>query len=322
VTLGAPMASLSLVAVAVGACSLLDYGSLESAGPADSADAGSGPDRAAVATPDAGGGSDEPTMDAAGGRCDLAKPFGRPVELGGVNGENTNEVAGRLTPNELTMYFARDDGTGNEWKVFVATRPSITSPFSSGTAVAELDTSTVNRDAFLLRDGVTLYFASDREGGLAVFSAVRQDSGSPFGAAQMVTLVNTPLVGGPYMLPDDVTLYFADEYDSRLYWSTWNGTAFPVPALIDLGGLQGQAPVVTADGATLFFSNTGVYPPELWTADRSADGGFAAAVPVTEVMVTGLSYFAPSWISDDACDLYFDAADQSSQNIYMASRGK
>jgi hypothetical protein len=316
------MASLSLVAGAAGACSLLDYASLESAVALDAGGAGSTSDGAVVAMPDVGGGSDTMEMDGGAGRCDLAKPFGRPVELAGINGTNTNEVAGRLTRDELTMYFARDDGTGTEWQVFVASRPTITSSFSSGTMVAEIDTSTVNTDPMLLRDGVTLYFASDREGGLAVFSAVRADGGSPFGAAQRVTLVDSPTVGGAYMLPDDLTLYFADEYDTRLYWSTWNGTAFPVPAPLDLGGVHGQAPVVTLDGATLFFSNVDPYPPELWTAERSADGGFAAAVPVSEVMVTGLGYFAPSWISDDGCNLYFNAADQSSQNIYVASRGK
>jgi hypothetical protein len=318
----AQIAWLSLVAVAVGACSLLDYASLESASPMDAGVAGPASDRVIVGTPDGGGGSDGMDMDGATGRCDLAKPFGRPVELAGVNGMNTNEVAGRLTRDELTMYFARDDGTGNQWRVFVATRTDITSAFSPATTVGEIDTTMVNTDPMLLRDGVTLYFTSDREGGLAVFSAVRPDAGSPFGAAQMMTLVDSPLVGGAYMLPDDLTLYFADEYDNRLYRSTWNGTAFPVPAELDLGGLQGQAPVVTPDGTSVFFSNVGAYPPELWMAQRSADGGFTGAVPVSEVMVTGLTGFAPSWISDDACNLYFNAADQSSENIYVASRGK
>ena len=141
-------------------------------GPADgAADAGPGTDGVAP---------DGPIVDA-GPRCDPTKDFAAPlVPSGPIDQPNTNEVSGRLTQDELTLYFARDNGTGNSWTIFVATRADTSDPFSTPTAVLIPNTSTSDTDPMLLRDGLTMYLSAlhDDAGHGGIFMSRRPDAGS------------------------------------------------------------------------------------------------------------------------------------------------
>lgn len=71
-----------------------------------------------------------------------------------------------------------------------------------------------DRDGALSKDGLVLYFASDRaggQGGMDIWLATRADKNSPFGAPKPVTELNTPGDEYPGWISDDLC---------RVYFST------------------------------------------------------------------------------------------------------
>lgn len=83
-----------------------------------------------------------------------------PVPVSELN-TPAEELGGCLSADGLAFYFASsrtDLGTAGAWDVFVATRPTVTQPFSGVRRVVELATPGWERPGFLSADGCRLYF--------------------------------------------------------------------------------------------------------------------------------------------------------------------
>ena len=123
-------------------------------------------------------------------RCNPAASFGRQTDVQGLN-TNANEEQATLSPDELTIYFSRDDGNG-AYDIYQATRTSKTASFSGAIPVPGVNTMAEDREPRVTADGLAI-FATTRatpSGLFRVASATRASKDVPFGPLQPVPQVN------------------------------------------------------------------------------------------------------------------------------------
>jgi hypothetical protein len=100
----------------------------------------------------------------------------------GVNPPGLATVDGFLTDDGLTLFFSRspatsatdaggDAGAAAKADLFVAFRRSTAEGFQVTQPLDDLNTPADERDPWLTPDGKTLYFTSDRDGVLTIYTA-------------------------------------------------------------------------------------------------------------------------------------------------------
>ena len=128
-------------------------------------------------------------------RSTPAGAFGaaRPLtELNSASGE----FLPRLSPDELTIVFTSQRAGGQgATDIWQARRSSVSAPFSAPTNVAELNTASDDTGPLLSANGLTIYFASNRAGGMGrldLWRATRTSVDQPFGPAENLPVMNSP----------------------------------------------------------------------------------------------------------------------------------
>jgi hypothetical protein len=97
-------------------------------------------------------------------RAKIADNFPAPKVLAAVNGTN-DDVFPWISADGLTLLFTSSRSGATD--LYIATRPKPSGNFSSPTAVAGVNGNTTREDrAALSNDGLTIYFGSDRSGGM------------------------------------------------------------------------------------------------------------------------------------------------------------
>jgi len=140
-----------------------------------------------------------------------------------------------------------------------------TAPFSSPVAVTALNTPSHDEQARLSPDELTVYFSSDRAGGVGtwdVWVATRGSTSAPFGTPSLVAGVNTTgIERHPAVTADGLTLYAfvgADpNYD--LAMATRMSAPSSFGALTGIAALNTSVnditPYVLPDGTAIYFSS-------------------------------------------------------------------
>lgn len=137
------------------------------------------------------------------------------------------DSAPSLSNDRLTIYFMSDrSGGAGDSDIWYATRPSTTDPFGAPENLAVVNTGAMEASPSISADGLTLYFNSDRSGGLGgqdIWQATRPDASSPFGAPQNLAEVNSAEDDqGPAISADGRTLYLNRGTSSHdIFVSTW-----------------------------------------------------------------------------------------------------
>ena len=263
--------------------------------------------------------------------CDTAKLFNPPVVVPGFDARDV--FSARLSPDELSAVLAVSNGaTGVD--LFTASRPTTADPFVIGAELAELDTAGDEYWPTLSADGLTIYFESARpmpqdDGGLSasgtarIWEATRPTVAAPFA---------TPIVPGffrvdqpeaaPYLAHGGHTLYFSSlarggPGNLDLFVADINAygvvTGF---GLLPSSTAEENMPVVTNDERALFFARESTASArDIWVVGRQDDfpayGVLAQTTPVAQdisqevIEVNSVHDEFPSWISPDACRLYF-----------------
>jgi Tol biopolymer transport system component len=263
-----------------------------------------------------------PGTDAAvGPRCSQTAAFGRITALTPLNTQNNDEQAA-LSPDELTVYFSRDDnggGANGDYDIFQATRTSKTAAFGAATAVAGVNTTTAQeREPRVTADGLTMY-ATTRPipVGAAKFRvafATRASTADSFGPLQDVPAINgtTTNDSDPFISADGRVLYFASDRGGNyaLYRSVQTAGVFSAPALVMGTNLETTSaeitPLLSEDELTLYFASSrpGKGSVDIFQANRATvQDPFGDPKPLNEL--NGLDPDIPSWISADGCELYF-----------------
>jgi len=121
-----------------------------------------------------------------------------------------------LTPDELILFFGGrgiSGGHGGQ-DIWMARRSDPTAPFSDVTNLSELNTSADEGRPSVTADGLTLFFASNRNGVSEIFAATRPSVDEPFGPAEHLSVLDVPGASSsqPGVSGDGATLYFVRGY--------------------------------------------------------------------------------------------------------------
>ena len=240
-----------------------------------------------------------PAVDAAP-RCAPTSPWTAPRLLPSVNTPDS-ELYARLSADELTL-VGRIDST----RLTIATRSDRASTFPVA-APLDLGQST---EAFtspsITGDGATLYFIAGVGTAPRIWRARRASPSTPFAdvgpVAELAAVTDAASV---YVLPDESALYIATGSFGGPVTRAARGAGGAFGAPVEVAGVVGLTPVVSADELTILFATraTGANDSHVWMGTRpttAAPFGSIAQVPVVDA--PGLDH--PTWISPDDCRLY------------------
>jgi hypothetical protein len=281
----------------------------------------------ALAGAGACGGSHNPAPPDAG-RCDPTIPFGAAMPISELE-TKADDLAARLTPDELTIVFARGTAPPT-YDLYEATRAHASDPFGAPALLASVNS--VYSDTFpsLSPDQLSLFFDSTRTSGMVhIYTSHRTTSSDPFGPPSAVLAVSD---GEDHaLLASASALYFASALRTGLgMHDLWHadvdasgtvGTPSSVIGPVNSGDDE-DYPVLTSDELQLYFVRTNATGSTLYETTRAAaTEPFTTPMPITDLVPPGSSSI-PSWVSPDGCHLYLssDAPGMGGSDLYMASR--
>jgi hypothetical protein len=244
-----------------------------------------------------------------------------------MDGQMGSDKTPRLSPDELTLYFASDRG-GPTTQLFVAKRTSRTEDFAAPTLIDEIvSAGGPSQCPSLTADGLTMFFEGTANG-FQIFKTTRDTLTSQWSMPMVVTAVSNPFpVGGPWITPSGNLFFHAFQTTSSLdlFVAPPGKDDFeaPQPVLELNTSVDDQRPVLSDNELTMFFASTrtgdgAMGSSDIWVATRgSRAGSFGSATNVHELNTA--AFETPGWISPDGCRMYFDRADSVSQ-IFVAER--
>ncbi len=144
-------------------------------------------------------------------RASVSDPWTPGTTIPGLS-SFTNPDAPKLSEDELTIVFNAKNAPGGmgDWDIYIATRPNISSPFDNIRNLSEINSSAIDDDPFLTPDGLTLYFASTRNGSWQLFKATRASRSEPFGNLEHLSFFDSSYgVTSPFLSADGSTIFFA-----------------------------------------------------------------------------------------------------------------
>jgi hypothetical protein len=250
--------------------------------------------------------SDAPADSPTGATCSGAT-FDTSAAVSALNTDGGESFL-RLSNDELTAYFARTDPTDEV--LYFSTRVSVTAPFTTPAKLPITNNGTNETTSpTVTADGLTLYFTSNRTGGMGsrdIWRSTRAVTTSNFGTPQVVTELNSMQnETDVYVLPDHSALYFTSNRNtiSRIYRAVRQGATFGTPEEVFNDDPNAVSRVVVAPGEmTMLYSVGG----DLRLSTRASTsvswlpGVALAAIDSTDTDV-------PNWISSDLCRLYYSS---------------
>jgi len=233
----------------------------------------------------------------------------------------------RLSVDELTLVFYATlvPGAPPGHTIYVASRALKSDPFSAASPMA-VNSNAADRSPMLSADGLSLYFASDRDPTSEIYLATRASTNDPFGNAFPLTAVNTTAnEGDPFLSFDGQELFLSRQSGAdnpEIYRAIRSGAGFGGASLVaelsDPAAFD-RNPVLSADGLNIYFASNRVAlgDERIWMATRpTKSSAFGAPTPIG---IDG----SPGWISPDNCRLYFSAelaGGAGFTDIYVAER--
>ena len=192
-----------------------------------------------------------------------------------------------LTADLLEIYFTSDRVSGNG-DVWVARRADARAPFEAPAPVAEVNSASFETSSAISADGLTLWFGSDRAGGVGttdIWVSGRASRSAAWSTPVNVVALNSPEEDIPrppgqhaLVMPLASIRATPGNYQTYLAAQPTRGAPFGAPVAIPELAYSDRSTVdgfLTDDGLTLFFSST---PLGAATgADASAGGDASAA---------------------------------------------
>lgn len=275
--------------------------------------------------------------DATSARCDVAKAFGPPVPVAGVN-TNLNDAWGWLSADHLTIYFARDGG-GTAANLYSAIRPQPSGPFTDVTLLGGVNTTDYESRPSVTADSLTLFMEVSIGGGAGdIHVATRTSTAAAFSVHAPVAVINTASSTdwNPWISDDGLVMYFVSDRTGTfdIFKTMRTSTSSPFSAPVVVGELNTTAndydPVLSKDGLEIFFgstrdqSGTNVLN-QIFHATRSTPSdGFGAPARIAELSNATSDDF-PNWVSPDRCQLMFTSnrgGGSGGYDIWIATRSQ
>lgn len=235
-----------------------------------------------------------------------------------------------LTDDMLEMYFAstRVTGAAGNADIWRTTRATTTDPWSAPVLVSELNTARNDENPGISGDGLTMWFSSNRDGGVDIYVSRRASRAQIWSPPVRVSELSTPvddLGAEPARTGRRIALY--GDGPRRLFEATRASADGVWSAPIALDSLNQPA---TADNLSGFFVSDlelwfvstrpgGAGQHDIYRATRPAvDAPFAAPVPVDGVNTA--SRDDDPWLSPDGHTLFLVSSVTGNQEIYVAER--
>jgi hypothetical protein len=268
--------------------------------------------------------------------ADMPRPyrFGAPTALDELSVEAKSDNPS-LTADLLEIYFTAGNMPGPGGDIWLATRPSANAPFGAPTQleapiVPAIDVS-LESSPIVSADGLALWFASDRPGGLGdldIWFATRPARAEPWSAPENLRALNSAdkEIPRPPGLRQRVMPLASDRGQPgfyRIYFAERAAitTPFQAPDPVEELSFAEQSTVdgfLTDDGLTLFYvTGPEIGPADLFVASRRATTEpFELSVPLSDLNTA--SDERDPWLSQDG-SLFFFASDRSGRyEIYVA----
>ncbi len=259
--------------------------------------------------------------------------FGAATKIS-ISTNNKLEDDPTLTADLLELVFESDRIGGKGMSdLWITRRPTVGGAWSIPIPIAELNSVSNEEHPGISTDGLSLWFASDRTGGLGsydVYVATRLDrnSGTLWSAPVLATALNgsgndeAPQVDANGLV---MVMAVGPNNQEDLYVSTRATTtaSWPAPtpiAELNAGSTSETGPILSSDLLTIYFStNRNGSSDELYVATRSTPTGtFGTAVPIAELDVSADQ--TDPWISPDQRTIVFVSEQDGTRDLFEATR--
>jgi PEP-CTERM motif/WD40-like Beta Propeller Repeat len=187
-----------------------------------------------------------------------SQPSGNFTSVNQVLSASDNVLKPWVSPDNLRMYYYIESGG---WHIDMTQRASVNDPWSLGTKVPGLPSSSVSAPS-LTSDELTIVFNNPSVGNWDMYIATRPDKNSAFGNIRSLSELNTASFSecNPFLSPDGLSLYFNANPAGQnyLYMATRQSLNDQFGAAqflqIDYTQVQGGGwPAISSDGMALYF---------------------------------------------------------------------
>jgi hypothetical protein len=267
-----------------------------------------------------GGGMDGGMDDGSGSGSDSAMGTWmniRPVEF--VSGTPMGlDDDPSLPGDELQLWVSRTTGAGAD-DIYFARRSSTSAVWPSPGPATELNSSLIEDTPELSDNGLTIYFATNRTGGVGAMDIWTAQRTTPTAQFASPTLAGTAASGinssmndrSPFLSRDALTFLFATDRNgdfdifltNRTSTTATFGSPMPMTA-INMAGAVDENPFLSNDKLTLYFNSNRGGNHALYQATRSdVMQPFGAPTRIDELDTAGDE--TDPWVSRDGKHIYF-----------------
>lgn len=265
--------------------------------------------------------------------CDPAKPFADIKPLVAVTGADTTVGSGTAGRDALTLLFhtnvddTRDNTLFRIWvgqrfpgAAFVPARRQSMPPMRAGA-----------NDPFLASDGSFFWATKEKKGDRFRIEHATLDNNYDIVTSRPLAIdADGDDVAQPHVV--GTSLYYTRGNAGEPRYRIWQATLGPGDAVSNARELSelrtGEndivwKPVVSKDELTMFYAIGGDYDETTIVVahrDRVIDA-WGTPAPLIELGKAGLPE-APTWISPDGCQLWFESHRDLTQQLYVATRPK
>jgi hypothetical protein len=235
-----------------------------------------------------------------------------------------------LTGDLLEIFFTSNRDVSTD--IWTARRASATAPFGAVTLVSEASSPAFETSSAISSDGLTLWFGSDRPGGLGgvdIWMVQRPARTAAWSVPVNLTALNSPALDLPRPpgLHDRVMPLSSERDNATVYWTYFStrateADAFGAPTSISELSFKNESTVdafLTDDGLTLFYSSS---PPggagDLFVASRrTTSDPFTRSLPLDDLNTPTYAERDP-WLSPDGQTFFFTSDRGGLLQIYEA----
>ena len=249
-------------------------------------------------------------------------PWSTPAKILAASTTGSDEDDSTLSSNALELIFAIDSRDGKD--LYYSSRPSAAGAWTTAVKLP-FNTTKSDETPRLSADDKTLYFASDRNGTLDVYTVTRAAAGSTtWGTPQALATVNTNNLGEKWYMPCGTNHYImaqsVGDNDSDLVEGTIGS---PPTAITTLNSPQAETgTLVTPDCLTIYFASKRANPTMIYTSHRATlTAPWQPPTAVTDFKITGGNGNQEDpWMSPDGRTFVFASDAAGSKDIYISTR--
>ncbi len=249
-------------------------------------------------------------------------PWGTATPVTGASSTTAEEDDPTLSASGLEMFFAVVNAADNNRKdLYVATRASTAVPFSMVQKLPFSVTGASDETPRLSPDDKTLYFASDRAGGvgaLDIYRTTRTAANSPWGPIGLVPGVNT-VAPEKWFMPCGTGNDYMVIQNSDLAMGTVGAAAPTVVAELSSPTSE-TGTFLTSDCLTIYFASVRNGINAIYTSHRtSLTTSWQSPTQVLDFAATAGAQEDP-WMSTDGRTFVFVSNVAMTKDVYISVR--